>query len=60
MTAAEAIGLALKIEQDAVHYYQRLKKVMPEEHRDGVQRVIDSEQGHEKKLKKMREQPKHR
>lgn len=56
MDALEAITLGLKIEQDAVHYYKRLKRVVPEEHRDPVQKIIDSEEGHHEKFKKLREQ----
>ena len=56
MDPVEAITLGLNIEKDAVHYYERLKHVVPEEYQSAMDRIIDSEQGHRKKFKQMREQ----
>lgn len=59
MDPVEAITLGLNIEKDAVHYYKRLKKVVPEEHRDTMDRIIDSEKGHRGKFEQMRERLRH-
>jgi rubrerythrin len=59
MDPAEAITLGLNIEKDAVHYYKRLKKVVPDEYRDAMDRIIDTEKGHREKFEQMRNRLSH-
>lgn len=59
MDPVEAITLGLNIEKDAIEYYERLRKIVPEEHRATMDRIITSEKKHHEHFQEMRKRLRH-
>ena len=51
---ASALDFAIQRELDAIHYYREMRELMPANQRQPIERIIEEEKGHFKKLSAMK------
>ncbi len=55
LTTIEALGFAMKMELHSIHYYKRLRSVVPEDERDSIDEILHEEELHRSKLSHLRD-----